>query len=478
MSRFAKMALAAGIVLEDDVTAGVQTPSDDNTGENMPPAPKDAPPEPQVAPTQETDTVVDDVDADVDEDGEVLDSDIDDEVEDTQNDIEAHDEEETDIEALQTMLSVADKHGLDGSQIALAQRLGLLDGTSLATMSCEGLTDADLQLSYEGIVDTIKEKVSSFTAGAMARASKLAEGVKSKLTAAVDWVVSKTGRTGEKVRDTAQAHPYATTAAAIAAMTAAGVAIAYFAGGLSGESLKSFVKSPATLAGKIRDWVKNIKWPWGKVEVKGEGAKVRLLAPPPKKLALPSPTEAVGKTHVGAGFTAREAYKTGTAVAVRGNTAVAKVAGKSNGWDGASVKRTGGLFKRAADAVIGGLSKFWSAIKGIPGAVRGLFPKTTVTDIGGGLSEKTRDAGGIAKAGKAVSGYVRNVHSTMARVVDKTTADGGSRFAAWTIVGTIVGSIYACAAALVTGIVWGTVKLVKATINKLSGGGSSEEAAA
>lgn len=148
------------------------------------------------------------------------------------------------LDHLEHLHASIESHGLSSALVAFADRDALLSSTVLNFPSVEsmaglesftntGASSAEAIAACEGIVDTIKEKVTGWAKAAWSAVTGLAEKAGNLVKAAwgkvvefATWVKNKTFDAAKAAKETIQAHPYASAAAAVAALTAIGTIVA------------------------------------------------------------------------------------------------------------------------------------------------------------------------------------------------------------------------------------------------------------
>lgn len=273
----------AGETLPEGESTELDVTSEGEDGE----LPEEAPAE--EAPAEDPIVVEDEgVDGPVEEGSEedVLEAEEAVETDDIDEDVDAIDADEAEMEQLMGSIVALETFGSNPAAIGILQATGLLNGTALSscgleTFQFEGPQGAETQMAVEALGEKLKAKASEWSARIVSVVSKLGsavtgaiKGLWEKISAASKALAAGAWDKAKATGATIKAHPYATVATAVAAAAAVATIVVYAGGNLPAKGAKSEVIDKFTKS--IADKINGIKWPFGSLSAKVEGAKLVL----------------------------------------------------------------------------------------------------------------------------------------------------------------------------------------------------------
>lgn len=200
-----------------------------------------------------------DISLKTDEDETEDDKDMMDDMEDTSKEMEMM---ETEMSQLLEATAAIESYGINPAALGIMKATGLLNGTALETIGLEAYgnsapSDIDSQVAVEALTDKMKEMAAKWSAKIISVVKNTGGKLMSTLSMLWEKITGSAKKAAANIKETATAHPYATTLAVVGSIAAVAAVVAYAGGNLPGmtakpEMFKSFTAHIKSLFDKIK----------------------------------------------------------------------------------------------------------------------------------------------------------------------------------------------------------------------------------
>lgn len=161
-------------------------------------------------------------------------------------------------EAQSMFLASVEKFGADAGLLDYGFKSGVFSNTALTTGATESLIESDPEAALESVLTAALEEEKVDAGEAVTKGSSAIQNAIEKLKELSGKVLEKIKTAGNKVKDTAKAHPYATAAAAVAAIAASTAVVLAVTGKLAPAEV-SKVSSPSSWKDAVLKPIRDFK---------------------------------------------------------------------------------------------------------------------------------------------------------------------------------------------------------------------------